>query len=347
MASPDQHNSIESSPQSNIGTPQLFPRRDFLAYGAMVTLLDGTAASDTECLSPPSPSMHNHPDMTAELKTQIQHGFNKNPEKWLEEHGKEFDACFDCSNDPVTEVVVLCIDERMLTAVQTKSGVRVLRMAGSGVLFSKQPTEDLEIEVLADSYARYIRELAKQSGQPVDSITLKITSHKTCGAAGEKFGETSDDPDESARVYQKKLVAALKKRGIRAEFTNDVPMNGKTVHNTLGTIFDLSGGRFQRLPMTKETIDGKERPVSLNTFVVSPTEDGKGVEDALLSLKIASGSHSYGEQLPQYTFLALMNSDEPERSAKIIRELTAGVRPYEAKGIKVKIVTREAPAVKK
>jgi len=285
--------------------------------------------------------------MAAELQAQMQHGFNQHPEKWLETHGKDLDACFDCSNDPVTEVTVLCIDERMLTALQTKSGARVLRMAGSGVLFSKQPTEDQEIETLADSFAQYIGGLAKQGGQPTDSITLKISSHKTCGAAGVKFGETSSDPDESARTYQKKLVAALKRRGIHAEFTNDARMNGNSAHNALGTTFDLTGGRFQRLPITKEMIDGKERPMPLNTFVVSPTEDGKGVEDALLSLEIAAGSHSYGDKLPQYTFLVLTNPNEQERTARIIAELTAGVRPYEAKGIKVKIVTREAPAVKK
>jgi len=290
--------------------------------------------------------MHDHPDITGLLSKELAHPFHQNPEQWLSDHGKEIDECFDCSADPVTEVTVLCIDERMLTAVQTKSGARVLRMAGSGVLFSRQPSEEQEIETLADSFAQYIERLAKQSGQPMNPTTLKISSHKTCGAAGVKFGETSEDPDESARGYQKKLVAALQKRGIRAEFTNDARMNGNSAHNALGTIFDLSGGRFQRLPMTKETIDGKERPVSLNTFVVSPTDDDKGVDDALLSLKIAAGSHSYGDKLPQYTFLVLINPNGQERTARIIAELTAGVRPYEAKGIKVKIVTREAPAVK-
>jgi len=289
---------------------------------------------------------HGHPDMDKELSAQMKHPFHTNPEQWLEAHGKDLDACFDCSNEPVTEVEIVCIDERMTMALKTASGKRVLRMAGSGVLFSKALTEDEEIEELADSLAKYVEEIARSSGVDVSAIKLKISSHLTCGAAAKKFGATSANPDESARTFQRKLAAALKKRGINAEFTNDAPMNGNTAHNALATTVDLSRGRLQRTPTTVESVDGMAQPMTLNTFVVSSPSDAKALEDALLSLDIASGSHSYGKKLRQYTFLVLIDPADPKRSWQFVSDLTAGARPFEAKGIKVKIVTREAPGVR-
>lgn len=286
---------------------------------------------------------HGHPDMDKELRDQMKHPFHTNPEQWLETHGKDLDACFDCSGEPVTEVTIVCIDERMTMALKTASGKRVLRMAGSGVLFSKALTEDEQIEELADSLAQYVAALAQASGIDVSSIKLKISSHLTCGAAAKKFGAESADPDESAREYQQKAVAALKARGINAEFTNDAPMNDNTAHNALATIVDFSRGRLQRTPITVENVDGMAQPMTLNTFVVSSPSDAKALEDALLSIGIASGSHSYGEQLKQYTFLVLIDPADPKRSWQFVSDLTAGAKPFEAKGIKVKIVTREAP----
>lgn len=268
--------------------------------------------------------MHDHPDMSALLSQELAHPFNRHPEQWLDEHEKEWKECFDCSSDPVTEIEMVCIDERMLMQAQTAAGKRILRMAGSGVLW-KNPDE------LVDAVVAYVTAQAK--GRPLSSITVKVSSHVACGAAGIAFGKDKD-PDESARVFQRgSIVEKLKARGIHAQFTGDAPMV-KGPHTAIAAAVDCTDGRLQRLP-------------GVNAFTVSdPDNVPHAVEEALLALKIASGSHAYGEKLKQFTFVIFSDPARPENAKAIATALREQTKDYTAKGMDIRFVMREAPAVK-
>lgn len=267
-------------------------------------------------------AMHDHHDMTELLSKELAHPFNQDPEKWLDAHEKEWQECFDCSNEPVAEVEIVCIDERMLTQATTQSGKRLLRMAGSGVLWKN-------VDELADAITAYVTQLA--GGRPLQAVTVKVSSHVACGAAGIAFGK-DHDPDESARVFQRgSIVAKLKERGINAVFTGDAPMV-KGPHTGIAAAVDCTDGRLQRLP-------------GINAFTVSdPNNTQHAIEEAMLALKIASGSHAYGEKLKQFTFVIFSDPARPETAKTIEVALREQTKEYTAKGMDIRFVTRRAPA---
>lgn len=269
--------------------------------------------------------MHDHHDMTQSLAQELAHPFSQNPAQWLDSHEQEWKECFDCSPESVTEVIVVCIDERMLMQTATQPGKRMLRMAGSGVLWK-------DIDELADTIASYVAALA--NGRPLSSITVKISSHVACGAAGIAFGGDKD-PDESARVYQRQsIVEKLKERGIRAMFTGDAPMV-KGPHTGIAAAVDCTNGRMQRLP-------------GINAFTIaSPNNVPHAIEEAILALKIASGDHAYGSKLRQFTFVVFSDPARPETAQEITRTLEQQTEAFRTQGMDIRIVTREAPAVKK
>lgn len=268
--------------------------------------------------------MHDHQNMTELLSKELAHPFNQDPGKWLDAHEKEWQECFDCSNEPVTETDVVCIDERMLMQAQTVSGKRVLRMAGSGVLW-KNPDE------LADAIVAYVQQLV--GARPLSSIKVNVSSHVACGAAGIAFGKDKD-PDESARVYQRgSIVDKLKARGINAVHSGDAPMV-KGPHTAIAAAVDCTDGRLQRLP-------------GINAFTVSdPNNIPHAVEEAMLALKIASGSHAYSEKLKQFTFVIFFDPRRLDMAQEIESTLRNQTKEYASKGIDIRIVTRTAPAEK-
>jgi hypothetical protein len=268
--------------------------------------------------------MHDHSDMTELLSKELAHPFNQDPGKWLDAHEKEWQGCFDCSNEAVTEVDMVCIDERMLMQAQTVSGKRILRMAGSGVLWKN-------VDELADAIAAYVMQLAH--GRPLSSIKVNVRSHVACGAAGIAFGKDAD-PDESARVFQRDtIVEKLNARGINAAFTGDAPMV-KGPHTGIAAAVDCTDGRMQRLP-------------GINAFTISsPGNVPQAINEAMLALQIASGSHAYGEALKQFTFVIFDDPAHPEVAHQVIAALTEQTKEYTAKGMDIRIVTRKAPAAK-
>lgn len=265
--------------------------------------------------------MHDHPNMAELLSKELAHPFNQKPGEWLDAHEKQWQECFDCSNEPVTEVTVACIDERMLMQSVTQSGKRVLRMAGSGVLWKNA-------DELADAIAAYVTKLS--NGQPLNAVKVKVSSHVSCGAAGIAFGK-DPDPDESARVFQRgEIVEKLKARGINAAFTGDAAMV-KGPHTGIAAAVDCTDGRLQRLP-------------GINAFTVSdPNNVPHAVEEAMLALKIASGSHAYGEKLRQFTFVVFSDPARPQVAREIIAALEQQTKPFKAQGMDIHIVTRVAP----
>lgn len=262
-----------------------------------------------------------HPDMAPLLEKELAHPFNQKPGEWLDAHEKEWQECFDCSSEPVTEVTVECIDERMIMQTVTQSGKRVLRLAGSGVLWKN-------VDELIDALVAHVTSLA--NGRPLPAITVKLSSHKSCGAAGIAF-EGEDDPDESARTYQRQtIVAKLKERGVNAAFTGDAAMT-KGPHSGLAAAVDCTDGRLQRLP-------------GINAFVISsPGNVPHAIEEAMLALKIASGGHAYGEKLRQFTFVVFDDPVRPQVAKKIIAALEQQTKEFQAQGMDIRIVTREAP----
>jgi len=268
--------------------------------------------------------MRDHHDMTELLSKELAHPFNQDANKWLDAYEKEWQECFDSSAAPVTEVEIVCIDERMLMQAQTVSGKRVLRMAGSGVLWKN-------VDELADAIVSYVTQLA--GGRPLSSVKVKVSSHVACGAAGIAFGKDKD-PDESARVFQRgSIVEKLKARGINAAFTGDAPMV-KGPHTGIAAAVDCTDGRLQRLP-------------GINAFTVSdPNNVTHAIEEAMLALKIASGSHAYGEKLKQFTFVIFSDPARPETAKTIEAALREQTKEYTAKGMDIRFVERKAPTVK-
>jgi len=265
-----------------------------------------------------------HPDMGPLLAKELAHPFNQDPEKWLDAHEKEWQQCFDCSNEPVTEVEMVCIDERMLMQAVTQSGRRVLRMAGSGVLWKNA-------DELVNAIESYIKKLA--NGRPLNTITVKISAHLTCGAAGIAFGN-EENPDKAASNYQEgTIVAKLRARGINAVHTGNAPMV-KGPHTGIAAAIDCTDGRLQRLP-------------GINAFVVSdPNNVPHAIEEAMLALKIASGNHAYGEKLKQFTFVVFDDPARPEVAKEVETALRNQTKEYTAKGMDIRFVTRRAPVVK-
>jgi len=303
-------------------------RRDFLKE-----TLTGTAALTTSLLPDMATAQSHddhaaehghHPDMVPLLAKELAHPFNQKPEEWLDDHEKQWQECFDCSNAPVTEVEMVCIDERMLLQATTQSGKRVLRMAGSGVLWKN-------VDELVDAVVTYVTALGKE--RPLHSITVKLSSHIACGAAGIAFGE-SPNPDKAAENFQRgTIVERLKARGINAVHTGDAPMT-KGPHTGIAAAVDCTDGRLQRLP-------------GINAFTVSdPHNVPHAIEEALLALKIASGSHAYGEKLPQFTFIVFSDPARPQIAQEIITALRQQTQEYTAKGMDIRIVTKTAPAAK-
>lgn len=265
-----------------------------------------------------------HTDMTPLLNKELADPFNQNTNNWLDAHEKEWKECFDCSADPVTEVELVCIDERMLMQAQTVSGKRILRMAGSGVLWKN-------LDELVEAVVAYVTAQAK--GRPLSSITVKVSSHVACGAAGIEFGNDKD-PDESARVFQRdSIVKQLKTKGINAIHTGDAPMV-KGPHTAIAAAVDCTDGRLQRLP-------------GINAFVVSdPDNVPHAIKEAMLALEIASGSHAYGEALKQFTFVIFSDPMRPAVAEQITKALQEQTKEFTARGMDIRFVTRTAPAAK-
>ncbi len=265
-----------------------------------------------------------HPDMAPLLAKELAHPFNQKPGEWLDAHEKEWQECFDCSNEPVTEVTIVCIDERMLMQAVTQSGKRTLRMAGSGVLWKN-------VDELVDALVAYISPLT--NGRPLSAITMKISSHLTCGAAGIAF-EKAENPDKAASDFQRDtIVEKLKARGVNAVFTGNAGMS-KGPHTGIAAAVDCTDGRLQRLP-------------GINAFIISsPGNVPHAIEEAMLALKIATGSHAYGEKLKQFTFVVFDDPARPEVAKEIIATLRQQTQEYTAKGMDIRFVTRKAPAAK-
>lgn len=265
-----------------------------------------------------------HPDMRPLLEKELAHPFNKDPNQWLDAHEKEWKECFDCSNEPVTEVTIVCIDERMLIQIVTQSGKRVLRMAGSGVLWKN-------VDELVDALVAYVTTLA--NGRPLSSITVKISSHLTCGAAGIKFGGTPN-PDKAASDFQRDtIVEKLIARGINAVFTGNAPMV-KGPHTGIAAAVDCTDGRLQRLP-------------GMNAFTISsPGDVPQAIKDAMLAFEISSGNHAYGPLLRQFTFVVFSDPARPQVALEIIRALDEQTLEFKTKGMDIRIITREAPAAR-
>ncbi|MDD5040898.1 MAG: hypothetical protein PHX87_01975 [Candidatus Peribacteraceae bacterium] len=305
-------------------------RREFLEYA-----IAGTAAALTSSLSSDMATaqdhhaQEHHPDMGQLLAKQLAHPFNQNSEQWLDTHEKEWQECFDCSNNPVSEVTVLCIDERMMLEMKTQFGKRVLRVAGSGILWKNA-------DEFVDAVVAYVT--ARLNGRPLSAIKVRISSHgdengRGCGAAGIKYGSETN-PDQCARDEQNNvIVAKLRERGIDAEFIGDKEMRQEP-HDAIGAVVDCTGGRLQRLP-------------GLNTFVIAmPDHIGYAVTEAMLALKISTGSHAYGDKLKQYTFVIFDDPARPEIARQIIASLKEQTQEYKAKGMDIRFATRQAPAVK-
>ncbi|MDD5623185.1 MAG: hypothetical protein PHI23_00555 [Candidatus Peribacteraceae bacterium] len=270
---------------------------------------------------------HEHSDMQALLKKELAHPFNQDPNKWLDAHEQEWQECFDCSAEPVTEVTVVCIDERMVLEAKTQSGKRVLRVAGSGILW--------ENDEFVDAVAAYIALLAH--GRPLSAVKVRISSHgdkkgRGCGAAGIKYGKEVN-PDQCARDEQRDaIVVGLKARGIDADFIGDKTMRQEP-HTAIGAAIDCAGGRLQRLP-------------GLNIFVISmPDNIEYAVKEAMLSLEIATG-HAYGDTLKQFTFVIFDDPARPEVARQITAALREQTKEYAVKGMDIRFVTREAPTAK-
>ncbi|MDD5103720.1 MAG: hypothetical protein PHX93_04950 [Candidatus Peribacteraceae bacterium] len=270
-----------------------------------------------------------HPDMGPLLAKELAHPFNQDPEKWLDAHEQEWKECFDCSSEPVTEVTVLCIDERMMLESKTESGRRVLRVAGSGILWKNA-------DEFVDAVVAYVK--AHSGNRPLTAMKIRISSHgdekgKGCGAAGIKYGSETN-PDQCARDEQNNvIVAKLRERGIDAEFIGDKEMRAEP-HTAIGAAIDCTAGRLQRLP-------------GLNTFVIAmPDNFEYTVKEAILALKISTGSHAYGEQLKQFTFVIFSDPAHPETAKTIEAALQEQTKEYTAKGMDIRFVTRKAPSVK-
>ena len=268
--------------------------------------------------------MHDHHNMTEFLSRELAHPFNQNPAQWLDAHEQEWKECFDCSNNAVTEIDLVCIDERMLMQAQTTSGKRILRMAGSGVLWKN-------VDELVDAIVTYVTQLS--NGRPLSSIKVMVSSHVACGAAGIAFGKDAD-PDESARAYQREsIVKKLEERGINAAFTGDASMV-KGPHTCIAAAVDCTDGRLQRLP-------------GINAFVISsPNNVQHAIEEAMLAFKIATGSHAYGEKLKQFTFVIFDDPARPQVAREISTALKEQIKEPTAKGMDIRFVMREAPAAK-
>ncbi len=299
-------------------------RREFLEHTSVGIAAAALSSLPSMATAQDHHAHEHHPDMGPLLEKELAHPFNQKPGEWLDAHEKKWQECFDCSNEPVTDVELVCIDERMLMQTQTVSGKRTLRMAGSGVLWK-------DIDELADAITAYVTQLA--GGRPLSSVKIKVSSHVACGAAGIAFGKDKD-PDESARVYQRgEIVEKLKQRGINAAFTGDAPMV-KGPHTAIAAAVDCTDGRLQRLP-------------GINSFIVSdPNNVPHAIEEAMLALKIASGSHAYGEALKQFTFVIFADSARPETAKAIEAALREQTKEYAAKGMDIRFVTRKAPAMK-
>jgi hypothetical protein len=308
-------------------------RRDFLK-GGIIAIESATLAS----LSPTMATAQQHgdhaehghrPDMRPFLEKELAHPFNQDPNRWLDAHEQEWQECFDCSHEPVTEVTVLCIDERMLLEIKTQPGRRILRVAGSGILWKN--TDEFVSAVVA-----YVTALA--NGRPLSSIKVRISSHgdgrgKGCGAAGIKFAG-QENPDQCARDFQRDvIVKKLRERGINAEFIGDKEMR-REPHTGIGAVIDCTGGRLQRLP-------------NLNTFVVAMPDDIEhAVKEAVLALKIAIGDHAYGTALKQFTFVVFSDPKRPRVAREILAALQEQTKEFTTKGMDIRFVTRKAPAVK-
>ena len=307
-------------------------RRSFLQDAGI-----GTAAAITFLLDPmASAQQHDdhgsdharRTDIGAMLKKELAHPFNQDPDQWLNAHEKEWKECFDCSGEPVTEVTVLCIDERMVMESSTQSGKRVLRVAGSGILWKN--TDDF-----VDAIVRQIEGSAQ--GRDLSTINVRVSSHgdeegRGCGAAGLQFGNT-ENPDQSARDYQQDvIVAKLKARGINAEFIGDKQMR-KEPHTGIGAVVDCTSGRLQRLS-------------DLNMFVVAMPDNNAehAVAEAMLALKIAAGNHAYGSLLQQFTFVVFTDPARQMDSQAVIDGIEQQTRPFTTQGISIRIITREAPS---
>lgn len=264
------------------------------------------------------------PDMQNMLQRELARPINQDPEKWLDEHQHEWQECFDCSCAAVTDIFDECIDERMLMDTKTKPGVRILRLAGSGILWKN-------IDELVDAIVAQVTMLAR--GRLLSSIVVHICSHKSCGAAGLKFAGQAD-PDQSARDYQRNLIVAkLRERGVNAVFDGDAPMTAEP-HTGIATAIDCTGGRLQRLP-------------GIKAYTITALGDiAHAIEEAILSFKIASGDHAYGNSLHQYTFIVFTDPSHPIDSQEILTTLEQKTRALKGQGMDIRIVTRQAPEVK-
>ncbi|MDD5740257.1 MAG: hypothetical protein PHO20_05840 [Candidatus Peribacteraceae bacterium] len=309
-----------------VGTPHLENRREFLEHAMAGTAAAlATSLPSNMAIAQDHHAQHeHHPDMGPLLAKELAHPFNQDPNKWLDAHEKEWQECFDCSSEPVTEVEMVCIDERMLMQATTQSGKRILRMAGSGVLWKNA-------DELVNAIESYIKKLA--NGRPLNTITVKISAHLTCGAAGIAFGN-EENPDKAASNYQEgTIVAKLRARGINAVHTGNAPMV-KGPHTGIAAAVDCTDGRLQRLP-------------GINSFVISsPNNVEQAIKEAMLALQIAAGSHAYGEALNQFTFVIFSDPARPEVAEQITKALQEQTKEYTAKGMDIRFVTRRAPAVK-
>ncbi|MFH0770504.1 MAG: hypothetical protein V1926_03955 [Candidatus Peregrinibacteria bacterium] len=278
----------------------------------------------------PAATQHKeHADMGKLYDHEIALPFNQDPQTWLEDHKEEWDGCFECSDEPVTEVTVLCIDERMQLEMKTQSGKRVLRMAGSGILWQKQHG----LNDLVEHFVRYVESL--RQGRPLNAIKVKIGAHGNgCGAGGVAFNKEGDTDQKTCDYLEKTLVPALQERGIKAAYIGKAPMRkDRPAHSALGAAVDCSN-RLQRLPE------------GMNTFIISRLSVAQAIHDATLALEgVTLGGHGYGPGLlKQYTFVVVRDPQNDMDSQEIIHALEQLQQKYKGK-VDVRIVTREAPKV--
>lgn len=285
-------------------------RREFLNTGATLTAATVAAliVPTHSCRMSLEHSGHDahessaHPDMEALLREEMGQDFHHDPIAYLNAHPEIEQRCF------------------------RPSPVRMLRVPGSGIL--KDP------EKWVATLVAYVKDLEQQNG--VKPVTLKLFAHKTCGAAGMKYGE--DQPDKKAENAIQQTVRMLREASIDAEFGGFSPMNDLHVHSALGVTVDCTDGRMQETPF--------------NSFAVS-SPDAEGVPgEVALGATISTkpreeGGHSYGNLLREkratYVVLGYLDPDRPRESEVLLKKIEQGLRPFRQRNVPVRLIQRNAP----